>query len=194
MHDIEPFYRWRENYVAAEDERSPFFGREYSEFSFSNKVYNFFIHPQWDEFGSQTLYLKVLFADYEQAFAIIELIGEWNDCLSNDIMYLKREVIDEMVGRGIYKFAIICENVLNFHGSDDCYYEEWLEDIRDQEGWICFINTLDHVAEEMKDTQLHHFVHFGPAYNDINWRPHKPKNIITVLEVLVNGEVMRLHG
>jgi len=73
-------------YTAEEDEKSPFFGRTYSEFEYSQSVYNYYIHPQWDEFGSKTLYLKVLYADYAENFAIIELIGEWNDAVENDIM------------------------------------------------------------------------------------------------------------
>ena len=65
MHDIEPFYNWRHIYVAEEDSLSPFFGRTYSEFEFSQTVYNYYIHPQWDDFGSRTLYLKILFVDHE---------------------------------------------------------------------------------------------------------------------------------
>lgn len=192
MHDIEPYFRWRDYYVASEDEHSPFFGREYSEFQFTHQVYNYFIHPQWDEFGSSTLYLKVLYTDYEAGFTIIELIGEWNDTLSNDIMYLKREVIDPMTDHGIHKFILICENVMNFHGSDDCYYEEWWEDIADEEGWIAFINTHNHVAEEMKETQLDNYVNFGARFNDINWRPHKPKAVLAAMDALVKGRVRRL--
>ena len=105
--------------------------RKYSEFEFTNTIYNFYIHPQWDHFGSPTLYLKILFADYKHHFVIIELIGEWNDAINNDIMFLKREVIDPFISNGIYKFILIGENVLNFHASDDCYYEEWYEDVRD---------------------------------------------------------------
>ena len=76
MQDIEPFYRWRDRYIAARDERSPFFGRTYSEFEYSQTIYNYYIHPQWDNFGSPTLYAKVLFADYVEHYAIIELIEE----------------------------------------------------------------------------------------------------------------------
>ncbi len=191
MHDIEPHYNWRDHYIASEDERSPFYGRVYDEFYFTKKVYNYFIHPQWDEFGSATLYMKILYASYEDHFAIIELIGEWNDCLSNDIMFLKREVADQLFEQGIYKFILICENVLNFHGSDDCYYEEWYEDVKEEGGWICLINTLDHVAEEMKNTQLQYQINFGVEFNDINWRPHKPKAIFKTIDALVNGEVRR---
>ncbi|MCB0594807.1 MAG: hypothetical protein H6557_04240 [Lewinellaceae bacterium] len=191
MHDIEPYYSWRDKYIASEDERSPFYGRVYDEFRFTNQIYNYYIHPQWDDFGSGTLYLKVIYADYELGYVIIEMLGEWNDCLANDIMYLKREVIDALAEEGIYKYILVCENVLNFHGSDDCYYEEWYEDISEQQGWICFINTLDHVWEEMKDTQLQHYVNFGREFNDINWRPYKPKALFKSLDKLVHGEMRR---
>ncbi len=191
MHDIEPFYQWRDKYVASEDERSPFFGRVYDEFRFTKKVYNYFIHPQWDEFGSSTLYTKIIYADYEEGDAILEMIGEWNDCLSNDVMFLKREVADPLMEYGIHKFILICENVLNFHGSDDCYYEEWYDDVREEEGWICMINTLDHVSEEMKNTQLQYQVNFGEEFNGINWRPVKPKIFVKAIDALVNGELKR---
>ncbi len=107
MHDIEPYYHWRDDYNAAEDHRSPFFGRTYDAFYFTQKVYNYLIHPQWDSFGSQTLYLKILYADYDHQFVIIEMIGEWNDCLHNDIMYLKREIIDPLFREGIIHFIMI---------------------------------------------------------------------------------------
>ncbi len=192
MHDIEPFYLWREEYTAEEDDQSPFYGRVYDEFRFTQKVYNYFIHPQWDHFGSNTLYTKILFADYDEGYAILEMIGEWNDCLSNDIMFFKREVIDALAEAGVRKYIVICENVLNFHGSDDCYYEEWFNDICEEDGWICFINTLPHVREEMEETQIQHFVNLGKYYNDLNWRPHKPKVILQMLDQLVHGEVKRL--
>ncbi len=143
MHELEPFYNWKHIYSADEDSRSVFFGREYSEFEFTQTVYNYFIHPQWDDIGSQTLYLKVLMADYDLQYAIIELIGEWNDAIENDIMTLKRDVIDSLITQGITKFILIGENVLNFHSSDDCYYEEWYDDIADLGGWILLLNMPD---------------------------------------------------
>ena len=96
MHTIEPYYNWRHLYIASEDSESPFYGREYSEFEYVNTIYNFYIHPQWDDIGSETLYIKILFVDYEEKYAIIELIGEWNDAINNDIMLLKRDFIDEL--------------------------------------------------------------------------------------------------
>jgi hypothetical protein len=140
MHEIEPFFNWRHIYIAEEDKRSPFYGRTYSEFEFSQTVYNYFIHPQWDDFGSRTLYLKIIYVDYELQFAIIEFIGEWNDAIENDIMELKREIIDLLEKEGIYKFILIAENVLNFHSSDKEYYQEWFEEVTDENGWIVALN------------------------------------------------------
>ena len=125
MQDIEPYYNWRHLYIAEEDKKSPFYGTVHSEFSYTHTVYNYYIHPQWVEFGSRTLYMKVIFVEYEKHYAIIELIGEWNDAIENDIMTIRREVTDKLNRHGIYKFILITENVLNFHSSDDCYYEEW---------------------------------------------------------------------
>ena len=65
MHDIEPYYHWRHLYTAEEDARSPFYGQTYSEFEFSQTVYNYYIHPQWDSIGSKTLYVKIIYADYD---------------------------------------------------------------------------------------------------------------------------------
>lgn len=185
MHDIEPFHLWRDQYIASEDERSPFYGREYDEFQFTQTIYNYYIHPQWDDFGSPTLYTKILFADYDEGFAIMEMLGEWNDCLQNDIMYLKRDLADRMIKQGIYKFILICENVLNFHASDDCYYEEWYEDIRDNDGWICLLNTWKHVEEEMLETRLQEYMHFGGLFNQINWRAQEPLDFFHAIDTLI---------
>lgn len=193
MHDIEPHFQWRDEYTSEEDARSPFFGRQYDEFQFSQKVYNYYIHPQWDAFGSSTLYLKIIFVDYIEQYAILELIGEWNDCLHNDIMFLKREVIDALIQEEIYKFILVCENVLNFHGDDDSYYEEWFEDINDEEGWVCLLNTLPHVEEEMQNTRLQSYVHFGGPFNDVNWRPQKPKTVYEAIEGLLQMTTKRLY-
>lgn len=194
MHNIEPHFNWRPVYIASEDKRSPFFGRKYSEFHFTHKLYNFYLHPQWDEFGSSTLYCKVLFADYDDGCALIEMIGEWNDTLHNDIMFLKRNVIDPMMRKGIYKFIFFCENVLNFHGSsDDDYYAEWAEEVHEEGGWITFLNTRQHVMEEMHDFRLQHYVHFGDDYNDINWRTQKPPIVFQLIDALVGGRIKRLE-
>jgi len=183
MHDIEPFYLWRDYYQASEDKNSPFYGKEYSEFYFTDRIYNYLIHPQWDEIGSPTLYIKILIADYDNGFAIIECIGEWNDCLTNDIMFFKTRVADVLSRHGIFKFILLCDNVLNFHGPEDtCYYEEWFEELSEERGWVCFMNTLDHVTDEIQDTCIDKFAYFGDDYNEINWRKYTPSGLFKWVE------------
>jgi hypothetical protein len=94
VHTIEPYYNWRGIYIASEDPQSPFYEREYSEFEFTDAIYNYCIHPQWDSIESPTLFIKILYCDYDDGVGIIELFGEWNDVLENDIMLLKRNVLE----------------------------------------------------------------------------------------------------
>lgn len=194
MHDIEPYFRWRDIYIASSDERSPFYGRRYSEFYETNKLYNFYLHPQWDEFGSSTLYSKILYVNYDQGYALIEMIGEWNDTLHNDIMFLKREIADPLIRQGINKFVFFCENVLNFHGSEDDYYAEWAEEVREEGGWIALINVREHIEQELMDYRLHQFLRFGSEFNDIQWQGQKPQVVFHLIDAVVNGLVQRLAG
>jgi len=94
--------------------------------------------------------MKILYMDYDKGISIIEMLGEWNDCITNDIMILKREVVDHLISNGIYKFVFMCDNVLNYHSGDEDYYEEWYEDVVEENGWICLVNLSDHVQEEMQ--------------------------------------------
>ncbi len=187
MHDIEPWFGWRDEYAAERDSKSPFYGRTYDEFKFTSQIYNYYIHPQWDFFGSETLYCKILYVDYKRKFALIELIGEWNDCIGNDIMFLKRDLADVFLKKDINRFVLLCDNVLNYHGDDDSYYEEWYDDVKDENGWICLVNTFDHILDEMKKFRLHYYLNFGPEYNDINWRVKKPAYIVDEIENIINN-------
>ena len=193
MHDIEPHFQWRDTYRAEKDSASPFYGRKYSEFSYSNKVYNYLLHPQWDEFGSETLYLKILFVDYDEHYAIIEFIGEWNDALHNDSMHLKREVIDYLIAEEITQFILIMEGVLNFHSAEDDYYEEWYQEVTDSGGWIAMLNVLDHVADEMGTSGLDKYIRYGEYLNGINWRPQKPRRVHEAIEGLLQTSVRRVY-
>jgi hypothetical protein len=188
MHDIEPYYNWQHLYKAEDDNLSPFFNREYSELFFSHAVYNYLIHPQWDSFGSTTLYLKILYVDYSESYAVIELIGEWNDCLHNDIMLLKRDLIDTLIEEGISKFILIGENVLNFHASDDSYYEEWFDDVED--GWIVFLNFRDHVLHEIKSARIDYYVIFGGELDEFEWRKYSPIKLFNQIENIIGHRLV----
>jgi len=182
MHDIEPFYNWSNIYNSSEDIYSPFYGQTYHEF-YENAIYGYYIHPQWDCMGSETLYIKILYSDYQNQYTILELMGEWNDTLYNDIMYLKRKVVDVLVKYKIKYFILIGENIFNFHGSDDCYYEEWFEDIED--GWIVAVNFRDFIASEMIKYHIDYYINFGGDLDFIPWRTMKPKKLFELIDQMI---------
>jgi hypothetical protein len=186
LQDIEPYYNWRHLYTAEEDKLSPFYRRTYSEFEFSNTVYNFYIHPQWDDFGSKTLYMKILFVDYEQSFAIIELLGEWNDAIENDIMTLRRDITDNLFSNGITKFILIAENVLNFHSSDDSYYEEWREQLEDSGGWVVIIDMPLQSQYDFIQARLNSYIEL---VDFPQWRTLKPEIIFEQMDNLIRKRI-----
>jgi hypothetical protein len=179
MHELEPFYNWQHQYVSETDPRSPFFGREHSEFEYSNTIYNYFIHPQWDDLGSKTLYGKVLMADYEEGYLVMELIGEWNDALENDIMTLKRDVFEPFMCEGIRCFILIAENVLNFHSDIRDYYEEWAEELADVGGWAVCLNLPESSRREFKQASLTSYL---PVMDLHDWRNYKPIHLFRKLK------------
>ncbi|MCC6937114.1 MAG: hypothetical protein IT226_02720 [Flavobacteriales bacterium] len=185
MHDLEPFWNWRHKYTGEEDDRSPFFGEEHSEIHYTQAVYDHLIHPQWDDFGSTTLYLKILFAEYDEGYVIIELIGEWNDLLYNDVMILKRNIVEHLMAQGISKFILIGENVLNFHTSDDEYYSEWFEETCDAGGWIALLNFRDHVVEDMQQANIDQYFLLGGRLNTLDWRTYEPDTLFEQVDALV---------
>ena len=188
MHNIEPYYNWRHIYISEEDQRSPFYGQTYSEFEFTQTVYNYYIHPQWDEFGSRTLYLKVLIADYEEKYVVIELLGEWNDAIENDIMELKREVLEKLMYEGIYKFILICENVLNFHSDGKEYYEELFEEVTDENGWVVILNMPEATQQDFKKAHLNRYLELMELED---WRIYKPFHLFKKIDGI---EQARLTG
>lgn len=183
MHNLEPFHSWLKYYDGAQDPLSPFHGKEYNYDLYSDTIYGYYIDPAWDFMGSETLYLKILFIDYEQQFAIMEFIGEWNDAINNDIMHFKRNIIDHLMLEGINKYILIGENILNFHGSDDCYYEEWFEEVED--GWIAAINFRDFILDEMKNYNIDSYINYGGTLQISNWRTFKPTHLFKIVDGLI---------
>jgi hypothetical protein len=178
MHDIEPYYNWRHLYLSEEDPKSPFYQQEHSEFEFSQTIYNFYIHPQWDNFGSRTLFCKIIFVDYDDGYAIMELIGEWNDAIENDIMTLRRNLTDSMQALGIRFFILITENVLNFHSSDDSYYEDWQEELRDLAGWVSVVNMPPSSFHDIRLAGLQRYLHFIDLPS---WRNMSPELLFSTV-------------
>lgn len=187
MQNIEPYFYWISYYEASQDENSPFFGRTYSEFEYTNSIYNYAIHPQWDEVGSESLFIKILYSDYQNGFSVIEMMGEWNDCIQNDIMFLKRNVLDILIAEGINKFILIGENVFNFHVSDDSYYEEWFDEIED--GWIVGLNFREHVKQEFRQGNIDYLIHFGGQFDEFNWRKFLPAKLFIEINNLIQKRI-----
>jgi hypothetical protein len=116
------------------------------------------------------------------------MIGEWNDAIENDIMILKRDIIEELTRCGIDKFLLIGENVLNFHCSDDCYYEEWIDDL--EEGWVAMINFHDHVITEFEDVGIDQYFIMGGEMEMIEWRRYSPEQLFNKVSSIV-GERLK---
>lgn len=183
MHQIEPYYNWLKYYNPAKDQQSPFYGKQYNFDQYSDTIYGYYIDPAWDFMGSETLYMKILFTDYEKGFTVLEFLGEWNDAINNDIMHLKRNVLDLMVGEGITKFILIGENVLNFHGSDDSYYEEWFDDVED--GWIAAVSFPEFVRDEMMKYKIDMYVNMGGTLEIAQWRTLRPEVFYELVSSLI---------
>jgi hypothetical protein len=115
-------------------------------------------------------------------YTIIEMIGEWNDAIENDIMTFKRDVIDIMIAQGINKYILVAENVLNFHSSDDCYYEEWTEDIEEEGGWVSIIGLPEQSRYDFTRASIDRYVQLIDLPD---WRPFTPGNLFTKVDNLL---------
>ncbi|MGB3183228.1 MAG: hypothetical protein WBB45_17675 [Cyclobacteriaceae bacterium] len=194
MHTLQPFHRWLQYYDVADDEQSPFYGKQYNYDLYSDTIYGYYIDPAWDYMGSDTLYIKILYTDYDRGYTVIEMIGEWNDALYNDIMHFKRNIIDHMLGMGINQYILIGENVMNFHGSDDCYYEEWFEEVEDmpsygRPGWIAAVNFRDFVMAEWDRFNIGSYVNFGGSLDIDNWRTMLPPQFYELVNKLITRRI-----
>jgi hypothetical protein len=119
-------------------------------------------------------------AEYET----VNSYGEWNDTLHNDIMHLKRTVVDHFVDAGIKHFILVGENVLNFHGSfEDDYYAEWFEDVED--GWIAAMHFAPFVEQEWAKYKIDYYLNFGGNLQIPNWRTLKPEMIFFMVDKLL---------
>ena len=87
------------------------------------------------------------------------------------------EVIDVMQAEGINQFILIGENVLNFHFSDDCYYEEWFDEVTEEDGWIALLNFREHVVADMQSIDLDSYFVLGGELSELAWRTLSPAHL-----------------
>ena len=103
-------------------------------------------------------------------------------------MTLKRDVIDRLIAHGIGKFILIGENVMNFHSSDDCYYEEWLEDVMEEGGWIVMLSLAEQSKYDFTRAGIDRYVQLIDMFD---WRPFTPMNLFIKID---NLQLKRLNN
>ena len=101
-----------------------------------------------------------------------------------EVFYLRNGDIPQYLRDGVVDIAIIGENVLNFHYSDDCYYEEWADETYD--GWIAAVNFQEHVLREMSTIGIDQYLLWGGDLNDLPWRTFKPQDLMLKIESIFN--------
>jgi MFS superfamily sulfate permease-like transporter len=107
------------------------------------------------------------------------VLGECNDAIENAIMQLKREVIDKFQLNGIYKFILVGENVLNFHSGDRDYYEEWYEEMCEENGWAVLLNMPEQTQHDFRKAKLNRFIELVELGN---WRTFKPFHLFRKMD------------
>lgn len=180
LHHIEPFYGWLGIYSHEKDERSPFHQVEHNMFYFDRSINRIPAHPLWDEIGSESLLIKILFVDYAARYAIIELFGEWNDLFDNDFKLLAENCLTYLIDHGVNQFIFVCENVFHAYPDKDDYYQAMQEELED--GWMCILRARENVWEEMKDYQISHYFYQSSTLDEIPWRKLKPSQLYFLVE------------
>jgi hypothetical protein len=77
-----------------------------------------------------------------------------------------------LLQKGVNKFILIGENIMNFHGSDDSYYEEWFEEVED--GWIAAVSFPVFIQDEFKKYQIDRYINMGGTLQVERWRTLQP--------------------
>ena len=184
LHHIEPFYGWLKWYSHDQDECSPFHQVEHNLFYFDRSVNRIPAHPLWDDIGSESLLVKILYADYDQGFAIIELFGEWNDLFENDYKLLAENCLTYLIDHGIQKFILLCENVFHAYFQSDDYYQALQEEL--EEGWVCLLRPREEVWEDMQSYGITSYFYRSPILDEFPWRRLKPHQLFQLVESRMN--------
>ena len=180
MHDVEPHYGWLKFYSNEQDPNSPFHEVVHNLFEFDRAVYNYAAHPLWEYIESESLLVKILYANYEQGYAIVEFLGEWNDLFENDYRLLAENCLTYLIDAGINKFVFICENVFHIYLDADDYYEAVQEELED--GWICLLRAREHVQRELREYNIDSYFYWSAELDALPWRKLKPTQLFEIVE------------
>ncbi|MEM0996929.1 MAG: hypothetical protein AAGN35_07615 [Bacteroidota bacterium] len=180
MHNVEPHYGWLKYYDNETDLYSPFQTVEHSEFHYDRQVYQYLAHPQWDTIESESLLVKILYANYEHGYAILELFGVWNDLLENDYRLLTENCLSFLIDAGINRFVFIMENILNVYVDSEDYYDAFQDEM--EEGWICMLRAREHVKREFTAFDLDQYFFWADDLDDLFWRKLKPWQLFDLVD------------
>ncbi len=170
--EIEPFYGWLSLYSHEKDPHSPFHQIQHNLFYFDRYIHNIPCHPLWDDIGSESLLIKILYADYQEGFAIIELFGEWNDLFENDYKLLAENCLTFLIDKGIQRFILVGENVFHIYLETDDYYQALQEEL--EAGWICIVRPREEVRMEMESYGILDYFYWSPIVDELPWRKLRP--------------------
>jgi hypothetical protein len=73
---------------------------------------------------------------------------------------------------------------MNFHGSDDCYYEEWFEEI--EEGWIAAVSFPEFVQDEFRKYHIDNYINMGGWLQIEQWRTLQPLNFFELVSAVLH--------
>jgi hypothetical protein len=181
--EVEPFYGWLHLYAAHRDPHSPFYNEAAIDPDKDMRyIYTFEAHPLWDHIHSESLLVKMLYADYNRGFCILQLLGEWNDLFENDFKLLYEQVLAPMLYQGVSRFIFLCENVFNVYLDQDDYYELLQEALEDTGGWLCLLRARQHVLNEFAAYGIDQYLYWNPEFDELRWRKMKPWQLYELIE------------
>ena len=71
-----------------------------------------------------------------------------------------------------------------FQASDDCYYEEWFEEVTDENGWIVALNMPEATQYDFRKRKINYFIELMEMPN---WRVFKPEHLF----MRINEELVK---
>jgi hypothetical protein len=69
--------------------------------------------------------------------------------------------------------------VLNFHSGDKDYYQEWHEDVTDENGWIVCLNMPEATQYDFKKAKINYYIELMALSN---WRTYRPFHLFKKID------------
>lgn len=66
------------------------------------------------------------------------------------------------------------------------YYEEWFDEVTEEDGWIALLNFREHVIDDMKSIDLDSYFVLGGELNELGWRTLSPAHLYERIDDCVN--------